>query len=332
MFFALSNQIYARQYDVLGIGAPCIDIILPVDDEFLQAHQLQKGASIPVDWEFFRQLLTEGNCQEEHIATGGCTSNTLKGLARLGQSCQFFGKIGSDAVADKVIETMEAHGIATKFLPAVAASQQVLGFITPDHERSFCVHHGAANELSEADLYPELFENVKMVYIEGYQLPNGQLVEMAIKMAKAAGAQVCLDLGTHLLVNSYKDRLYQILKDVNIIFANSEEAFSLTGKAPEESCDILRNICDIAVVLTGGDGCWVGDKNQKIHCPAFQVEVLDTTGAGDLFASGFIHAYLSKCSLADCGRFGNLLGSTIIQYYGAEIPVEKWDAIRSQQP
>lgn len=329
MLFIIGNQIFSKQYDVLGIGAPCVDLIMPVSDAFLMEHDIPKAASIDVPWDRFHRLLTEGNIQEENIVTGGCTSNTLKGLAKLGRACAFFGKVGHDAVAEKILDTMASHQITTKFLPATLPSQQVLCLPTPDHERSFCVFHGAATELSEKDLFPELFENTTIVHIEGYQLPNSKLVENAIKMAKAAGIQVSLDLGTYLLVDENRDRLLAMLPDIDILFANRDEAKSLTGKEPEEACDMLRNMCGIAVICTGHQGCWVGNSQEKVNCPAFQVEVIDTTGAGDLFASGFLHAHLSGQSLFECGRFGNLLGSTIIQNYGAEIPDEKWSAIHS---
>lgn len=227
---------------------------------------------------------------------------------------------------------MGTHQIVSKLISAEGPTQQIICLLTPDYERTFCGFQGVAEHAyHEHELHEDIFQGTRMVYLEGYMLLNGDFVERAIQLAKKSGVKVSFDLGSHILVENHKNRILDILDSVDIVFANTDEARVLTGKSAHETCDYLRTICETVVILAGKNGCWVGNAREKIHCPANIVEAVDTTGAGDLFASGFIHAYLSGHDLKECGYCGNLHGEAAVQVYGAELSDEKYQEILNKK-
>lgn len=330
VFFFYSALSYAQEYEILGIGAPCMDILIHVDDEFLASIDAKKGGSKLENWETFSKIIEKANNPAQYAA-GGSASNTIKGLRSLGQKTAICGKIGSDEMGQKYIKNINHLGIIGKLVTSSTPTQQVAAFITPDHQRTFRVFPGAAIELSSLDLTPELFRNVKLVHIEGYALYNGSLVRRAMELAKEAGALVSFDMASFEVVQKYKETILELISSyADIVFANEDEAKTLTGLFPSEACDKLKSMCKVAVILVGEDGCWVGSGDYKHHSPAVASKVIDTTGAGDLFASGFLHGYLEGCPLDICAQYGNLTGGAVVEIVGAEIPEAKWKELREQ--
>lgn len=321
--------------DVLGIGAPCIDILFPVEEEFLTTIPGEKGGSAEVDWNTFQSILHYSEGKDCVIATGGSSANTIKGLASLRQSTAFFGKIGNDASGQFFKDKLISLGISTHLAEENLPTTQVAGLITPDGQRTFRYFLGASTLLGSSDLTPQLFEDVKLVHIEGYALYNGALVENALHMAKASGAQVSLDLGSFEVVAHFKDLIQQILPYVDVLFANEDESKAITGFAdPQVACQELQKLVSLVVVKVGKAGCWVGAQGAKpVHCPAVPAKVvIDTTGAGDLFAAGFLHGVLDGKSPAECAYYRCLTGSAAVEVFGAEIPEEKWVDLRQKMP
>lgn len=221
--------------------------------------------------------------------------------------------------------------IVPLYTQSTAPTAQVVCLITPDRERTLRSFLGASQEMKAEDLKPEQFENVKLVHIEGYSLLNESLTERAMELAKEAKAKISFDLASFEITQAYKDKIIYLLSHyVDILFANEAETKMLTGLSPEKGSDILKDICQTVIILQGSKGCWVARRETKFHHPAFSVQSIDTTGAGDLFASGFLHGYLSQSSLQECARFGSLIGAAAVQYLGAEIPAEKWEEIKKQ--
>ena len=267
------------------------------------------------------------------VTTGGSCANTIKGLASLGQRSALAGKMGRDPMGKLFLEKFEKYGVVPLIVYSDTPTAQVASLITPDHQRTFRCFPGAGNEFTEEDLIPELFQGVRLVHIEGYAFYNQSLAERSMQMAKEAGALVSLDLGSFELVKKFKGKLLELIPAyVDIIFANEDETRVLTGLGPEEGCDLLRQMCQATVILIGKDGCWIGSPDEKCLCPAIAANVIDTTGAGDLFASGFLHGFLEGCTLKECGRYGNLTGGTVVQYKGAEIPDHKWTELKEIMP
>lgn len=317
--------------EVLGIGAPMIDLILHVDDAFLDEHiPGNKGGGCRPGWERFSKILEEAPGGGPFLATGGSCSNTIKGLASLGISTSLFGKRGNDAMGEFFVSKITPLGIHPHLIVSDTPTAQVMCLVTPDKNRTFVVFPGAGDEVSSEDLSDHYFDGIRHLHIDGYMLYTGPIVEEAMQRAKAQGATISFDLATYHVVNRFHDRIVSLLeKYVDIVFANRDEAQALVGAVDEEACQRMLTYCPTVVILAGPDGCITGSQQEGIvKEPTTKVSVVDTTGAGDLFASGFLFGFLTGQPLQQCARLGNLLGTTVVTVDGAEIPPEKWEMIR----
>jgi sugar/nucleoside kinase (ribokinase family) len=316
--------------EILGIGAPIIDYVVMTTDDFLAQLPGEKGGMVPIDYETLLSILK--NCKSPPLAiAGGSGANTIKGLAHFGHHCGLIGKIGNDTAGEKFLESMRALKIKPYLCKATTPTAQVACLITPDGERTMRTFLGATQEMTAQDLDPKVFQGVKLVHIEGYSLLNGDLTETAMQYAKDSGAKVSYDLGSFEVVKGHRERILGLLsKYVDIIFGNKDEIQALFQLNPEKGCTALSQLCETAIVLLGKEGCIVGTKSGQVHCPAFVVDAVDTTGAGDLFASGFLHGYLHGVSPEECARYGALTAATVIQAHGVDIPVETWQEIKAK--
>lgn len=283
-----------------------------------------------VDLETLHHLLER--CQQKPlILAGGSGANTIKGLTRLGWQTALLGSIGNDAAGRTALSSLQEYGVRALFSPSDLPTTQVLCLVTPSGARTFRTYVGASRDLSTASVTPELFENVRLVHIEGYTIQYNGLVERVMQLAKAAGAMVSYDLGSHELVMAHQNRILGFLEHyVDVVFCNRDEIAALFNLDPEAGCARLRQLCKVAVVLLGKDGCIVGSGAGQRSWPAYRAKTVDTTGAGDLFAAGFLHGLLRSATLETCAQYGSLLGSSVIQVVGAEIPAETWDQLRDQ--
>ena len=201
--------------------------------------------------------------------------------------------------------------------------------ISPDSERTFGTYLGAAVEVGADDLEPALFAGHKYFHIEGYLVFNTALVETALKMAKAKNMIISLDLASFNVVDANLRFLKDITKKyVDIVFANEEEAKSFTGEAPEEALNEIAKMCNIAVVKIGKNGSLIKQGNDMYSVGAISAKVIDTTGAGDLYAAGFLYGLTKGLSLAQCGHIGALLAGKVIEGIGAKIADSSWDNIK----
>lgn len=331
--FSLSYLTYgdAQQYAVLGIGAPCMDFLMNVEEQFLLSLG-KKGGSQQTEWSFVEKIIQQSKVQKSYVTAGGSCSNTIKGLSSLGHKCAFFGKLGQDEMGLKYCTSLCSYGIVPLCLSSQQSTQVCMCLISSDGDRTMRCYPGAANELTSDELTETLFQGVKLVHIEGYMLycKDKTFVATAMKLAKEAGAIVSFDLSSYDLIRLHKDRILEILTNyVDIVFANEDEVKELTGKASWEGCKALKEICPIAVVMIGCQGCIVGSGSLVHHSPAIPIKAIDTTGAGELFASGFLHGYLEGLSLERCAQAGNRTGAAVCEIYGAEIPQEKWTEIKT---
>lgn len=327
-----ASSLSAQNYHVLGIGAPAMDILMSVDDEFLLTVPGEKGGSQPIDWTGFSDIMHRQNLTHNVlVASGGSAANTTKALASLHQKCAFFGKVGNDQMGSDFSSRLVSFGTIPLLIPTQTPTTQVAALVTPDGQRTFRFFLGASKELTENDLTPGLFENVKIVHIELYLLGQGNLVETAMKMAKEAGALVSIDLASFEVVKQYRSYLIDLIPHyVDIVFSNEDEIRALTGMEPEQGGEFLRTLCPIAVVKLGKHGCWVITENEKLKSPGIRPScVKDTTGAGDHFAAGFLYGVLNGHSMEKSAYFANLLGSAAVEVYGAEIPQERWNELRA---
>jgi sugar/nucleoside kinase (ribokinase family) len=316
---------------ILGLGNALVDLIINIEDEnLLKKFQLPKGSMVPVDATRASHILEETKSYKFTVAAGGSASNTIDGLANLGIECGYIGKIGHDPYGELFREELESRKVSPHLLYANIQTGTAITLLTPDAERTFATFLGAAVELTAEDIVKENFSGYEYLHIEGYLVQNHDLITRAVSHAKEAGLTISMDMASYNMVEANKDFLIGIIKDyVDIVFANEEEARSLTGKQPEAALHQISQWCDIAVVKIGKDGSWVKRGNEVERINGIQAILLDTTGAGDLYASGFLYGLVNKLPLKTCGEIASLTGGSVVEILGARMGKDRWDKIKT---
>jgi sugar/nucleoside kinase (ribokinase family) len=321
---SMSEPAKANSYEILGVGSPYIDQVILVTDEYLKEIGASKGSMVAIEHSVFNHIVKHSGF-ETHTIVGGSCANAIKGLAKLGHSCAFVGKVGQDEEGALVQQNFLKMGIIPLLAHGQQPTSQLACLVTPDGERTFRNFMGATREFSAQDIKPEMFKNIRLAHIEGYNLLNEGLTEEAMRLAKEAGAKITFDLANYSLVEKFKEQLMPLIScNVDILFANGEEARRLTGLDPHEACSALKDIVEIVIILLGAQGCVIGHDMEVKHYPAYPVKPLDTTGAGDLFTAGFLHGYLTGQPIKACAHYGALAGAAIVKVLGAELPDEDW--------
>jgi len=312
---------------IIGLGNALVDIIVFIDnDTLLEKLELPKGSMQLVDIEKSRRIRQACAHLDSSFASGGSAANTIYGLAKLGVKTSFIGKIGKDDYGQIFKNDLIKSSIKPILLTSDTHSGRAVALISPDKERTFATHLGAAIELTADDLNTEQFSGHDFFHIEGYIVQNNELLEKAVKLAKKEGLMISLDLASYNVVDDNLDFLQYIVKDyVDIIFANEEEARSFTGNEPDEALDILASICKIAVVKTGPGGSMVKSGTNKYQINATDATVIDTNGAGDIYAAGFLYGLSKGFTLDKCGKAGAILAGMIIEIIGARLDKKNWE-------
>lgn len=317
---------------VLGMGNALVDVLAIIeDDKMLELLELPKGSMQLIDEKKFGGLTKEINKLNKSIVSGGSASNTIVGLAQLGIETGFLGRIGKDFYGKFFKDDLKKYNIKSHLTEVNEASGVASTFISRDGERTFGTYLGAAAELSAEELTEDDFKDYKYFYIEGYLVQSHALIRKAIELAKEAGAKVILDLASYNVVEENRQFLLDIIPQyASIVFANEEEARSLLNVGAEEAVSILARQTGIAVVKTGEKGSWIQQGDEKVFIPAYKVDCVDTTGAGDLYAAGFIYGLIHNCSLSVSGQIGTLLAAHVIQRVGAKVDDSKWHEIEAE--
>ena len=316
---------------ILGIGNALVDImVLPDDDQIISNLNLPKGGMTLVDGELSTRIQQEISHLKIKIATGGSVANAINGIAGLGIECGFVGSIGRDDLGTLFKSDMVKRGITLKLKELELPTGRAVGFVSPGGERTFATYLGAAVEMGPTDITTEMFAGYDIFFIEGYLVFNHALIMAAASAAKSAGLTIALDLASYNVVEANQDILNELVDNyIDIVFANEDEAKSFTGMQPEAALENLASRCDIAVVKVGKDGAYVQQGDQKWYIPAMGTVVIDTTGAGDYFAAGFLAGLATGCDLGKCGIIGSLLAGEVIKIVGAELEDHHWEAIRN---
>lgn len=312
-------------YDILGIGEACIDLLLPVSDKFLEMHVSgEKGGAQPISSQDLESII-EKSGQLPLLMSGGSCANALKGLAHLGMRCALLSTVGEDTLGHHFIQHLHQLNIASLIQHRNSQTARVLCLITPDGQRTmrFCLENRQKMAIDRLQVVN--WNHVKHLHLESYLFAHGTLIEKAIQLAKQAHVSISIDLSSFEIVRQQRDRILRLLNDVTLVFANLDEIEALTGLPPHEGCLALPNKELIKVILLGKEGCLVSHQQHIFQSPAYPPKhVLDTTGAGDLFASGFLYGYLKGYTLKDCAALGNRLGSAAVEVEGAELPESSW--------
>lgn len=316
---------------IIGMGNALVDVLVKIDDDSLLGKlHLPKGSMQLIQEATLSEIRKYTSGMKIHRSTGGSAGNTVCALAALGTNPGFIGKVGQDETGAFFGDTLRQRGVnallATCDLPSGIAST----FISTDGERTFGTYLGAAATLRAEDLSRKMFAGYNYLYIEGYLLQDHDLMLRAVQLAKEEGLQVCLDMASYNVVEAERDFFDQlIVKYVDIVFANESEALAYTGKAPHEALEEIASKCSIAVVKTGKEGSLVKKGTEVIQLLSCPVDnVLDTTGAGDFYAAGFMYGLTCGYSLEKCVQISTILATAVIQEVGTTLPAKKWDEIK----
>ncbi len=323
-----------KKYKIIAVGSPIVDSLARVDDEFVEQIEGAKGGMELVDAETMKQLLDRVPAQLVEAA-GGSAGNTVFTLARLGLPSTFLGKVGNDAGAEFYTNRfIEFGGDPSRFKRGDVPNGRCLSLVTPDSERTMRTDLGAAMTLTPDEVSVDDFRDAQHAHIEGYLLFNRDLMWKVLQSAREAGCTISLDLASFEVVNATKDVLSDILRDyVDVVFANEEEASAFCGEGDdyEAMARRLAGLCDTAVVKVGKDGSFIARKDEVVRVQPILVDnVVDTTGAGDLWAAGFLFGWLKSRDLKHCGRYGSRLGAEVVQVMGASIPDDRWETVERE--
>ncbi len=310
-------------YDVLTIGNAIVDIISRCEDSFLTDNAITKGAMNLIDGERAELLYSRMGPAVE--ASGGSAGNTAAGVASFGGRAAYFGKVAKDQLGEIFAHDIRAQGVyfQTAPLEAGAPTARSMIFVTPDSERSMNTHLGACVELGPEDVEEQVVAEARVTYFEGYLWDPPRAKEAILdcaRIAHAHGREMSMTLSDSFCVGRYRGEFLDLMRSgtVDIVFANRDEALSLYET---EDFDLaLTKIaadCKLAAVTMSEEGAVIVRGEERIPVPATAIhQLVDTTGAGDLFAAGFLHAYTQGRSLEDCGRFGCLAAGIVIQQIG----------------
>ncbi len=317
---------------ILGMGNALTDILLQIDnDEVLLSLNLLKGGMQLINTERSDEISLAVSKYHRIMATGGSASNTVNGITRLGAKAGFVGKIGKDDVGLFFTNDSINNGVVPHLLKSQTPSGRCTVLITPDSERTLCTYLGAACELEAADLHLEMFQGYDIFHIEGYLVQNHDLIRTAVRLAKEAGLLVSVDLASYNVVEANLDFLHEMISEfVDIVFANEEEARAFTGKEPEEALDAIAELCKIAIVKIGKEGSFIKSGNEKVLVKPRLAMAVDTTGAGDLYASGFLFGLANNYSLEVCGNIGSIVSGKVVEVIGAKMCDEVWEKIHAE--
>lgn len=320
---------------IIGLGNALVDVLVKVgDDNILNSMGLPKGSMQLIDNEKFLEINKIISQMNPSIATGGSAANTIKALATLGSTVGFIGKIGKDSYGDFFKETFNDRGIDTHLLIDAENNSGVAStFISTDGERTFGTHLGAASNLIDKEITVEVLEQYSILYVEGYLVQNHNLILKAVKLAKELGLKVCIDLASYNIVTEDLEFFHYLVENfVDIVFANQEEAYAFAKIHDNvEALKYIANRSEIAIVKVGADGSYIMTNDQIIKAPAVKgCKVVDTTGAGDYFAAGFLYGYIKGCDLDKCARIGALLSANVIEVVGTTLDIHIWDKIKKE--
>ncbi len=319
--------------DVVGVGHAIVDVLAHADEDFLARHELAKGSMTLVDAGQAERLHAEMTSPVE--CSGGSAANTMVGLASLGADCAYVGKVCDDEAGLVFRRDIREAGVEFATEPSAAGQPtgRCLVLVTPDAQRTMATFLGASANVAPADIDPGLVENARITYLEGYlwdPAPAKQAFLQASAIAHAAGRKIALSLSDSFCVDRHRGEFRELVANhVDILFANEDEVISLFDCADFDSAlREVRGACEIAALTRGSAGSVVvrGDDLLRVDAAAVE-QVVDTTGAGDLYAAGFLYGICREMNLEECARIGGLAAAEVIGHFGARPRVTLRDLV-----
>lgn len=309
-------------YDVCGVGSAIVDVIARTDDQFITDQGLLKGGMMLIDEERAEYLYQFMNDATE--CSGGSVANTIGGIASLGGTPCFIGKVKQDVLGDSFRKDMRAIGVHYDTKPAITgkATARCYIFVTPDAQRTMNTFLGACTGLSEDDINDALIAKSKVTYVEGYlwDMPHTiAAIKKAYGIARQHGRKCAFTLSDLFCVERHREDFLKLIPTLDILFANEKELLSLMQTEDFEAAkEKVRGMCPVIALTRSEHGSVIITKSETHIIEAEKgLKVVDSTGAGDLYASGFLYGFTQGWGLKDCGKLANACASIIIQQVGA---------------
>lgn len=316
--------------ELIGVGSPLVDLVLPVLDLFLLAHVPgDKGGMVMVDAVTIDGLVATAGTAPARSA-GGAAANTTVGCANLGIRTAFIGCCGRDDLGAFYRQALVSQGCESRLIehPDLPTGR-VLALVTDDAQRTMRTCLGAAAALDPASFTAATFAGARVVMLEGYTLFNHDLTRAIAKAAKDAGCALALDFASFEVVRANRPVIAELLSgQVDLVFANEDEATAWLPAGPEAALEDLAGRVQVAAVKLGKAGALIARGKERIKIGSELVEAIDTTGAGDCWAAGFLSGWLRHLPLDQCGRLGAKSGAAVVQVLGGQLPREKWLGIK----
>jgi fructokinase len=306
---------------VLGVGNAIVDVLCRVDDNFLEKNSLQKSTMKLIDEMEFKKLLSLLKIEE--TISGGSVANSIVGLSQLGNDVGFIGKVNDDELGQKYEDGLKKENV--NYLYAKKKESLPTGtcliLITPDSERTMCTFLGIAGKINDTDLNLDMVKKSQITFLEGYLWDEGE-PQSAFQKAIDHANEIAMSLSDLFCVERHKKNFIDLVKNkIDIIFSNEQEILSLIDSNSFDDAVLFSKEINKNIIITRGEKGSVAISNGEVaECPAFKdLRIIDLTGAGDLFAAGYLHGYIDKMPLIDCLIKGTELSSKIIQQVGARI-------------
>ncbi len=319
--------------DVVGIGNAIVDVVVKAQDSFLLENALPKGSMTLIDEVQAEDLYSKVESGLE--TSGGSAANTLAALAQLGSKAGFIGRVKSDRLGNIFTNDISSAGALFNTAPVVEGppTARCLIFVTPDAQRTMCTYLGASVQLEPKDLDLSMIKNSKFLYLEGYLWDNSAAKRAfiaAAETARASGTKVALSLSDSFCVDRHRKSFIELVDNhIDILFANKNEITSLYQESNLQSAlEKVKGRCEIAVITNGEEGSVIVTQEHQFAIDSFQMgNVIDTTGAGDLYAAGFLYGLSTKRDLSTCGKIGSICAGHIITQLGSRSEVSLTDLI-----
>jgi sugar/nucleoside kinase (ribokinase family) len=313
---------------VIGIGNALTDMLINLDsDATLQRFGLARGSMSLVDRGLQKDISKSVAGLPNTLSLGGSAANTIRAMARLGTSVGFIGKVGLDSTGDFFEQALENLGIEPVIFRGAEPSGRCLALVSPDGERTMVTYLGAALEMKAAEILPEIFKDYDCLYVEGYLVQDHTLIESAIRTAKECGLKIAIDLASFNVVEENREFLHRIVAEyVDILFANEDEAKAFTGEEePVNALQKISEMCELSIVKIGTRGALIKRGSEVMHVGIMAAaKRVDTTGAGDFYAAGFMSGLCKGLTLRQCGTIGAIAAGKVIEVVGTTFGEDAW--------
>ncbi len=318
---------------VIGIGNALTDMLVNLsNDNVLNDFQLAKGSMSLVDSQLQTEISKSVAGCPYSLSLGGSAANTIRAMARLGTEVGFIGKVGNDETGDFYEQALRNIGVAPYILRSEHMSGKCVSLVSADGERTLVTHLGAAADLQAEDIDAAVFDGYGYLYIEGYLVQDHELIHSTIRRAKERGLKVAIDLASFNVVEENLDFLHDIVERyVDIIFANEDEARAFSGETdPQDALNYISRMCELSVVKIGMRGALIKYGEEVTHVGIMAAaKRVDTTGAGDFYAAGFMAGLCSGLTLRQCGTLGAIAAGKVIEIVGTTLSKDAWSDIES---